>query len=219
MSPRVAIVSAFVAAAAALAFACSEDTIVLARLGAEKGDDGGSGSSSGTATRCASSNDCGQGSYCSKTTCNDQTGTCAPLPTDCQEVYGPVCGCDGIMYYSDCSRRENGIESTWPTDGTNNCPFDVAMYCGPETPCDGGAVCSQKFRGAPAPGPLPPDCPPDIPGFCWIVPFSCSTSQQGPDRYGACGPVGKQCMDLCQAVNNRTPYHQMHSSDCPPPLP
>ena len=38
----------------------------------------------------------------------DGTGVCERKPEVCAEIYEPVCGCDGVTYANDCSRRQMG---------------------------------------------------------------------------------------------------------------
>jgi hypothetical protein len=201
-------------AGAALAFGCTEDRIVLAHIAAES-DDGG-GSSSGTpALRCASIADCKSGFYCDKAACRDPAGTCTRMPVDCEGDHSPVCGCDGIIYYNDCLRRQRAIESK--EDG--ECPPDgtiAPVFCSSNTPCDGGAYCAEIFGGGGGPG---PDCPPDVHGTCWVLPQQCEPTPQGPSRFNVCGPAGALCVDSCHAIASGQPFRPAHPSDCPPPPP
>jgi hypothetical protein len=66
------------------------------------------------------SNDCGglqglqcqTGEYCHiEGACGaaDEIGECRAVPEACPEIYGPVCGCDGITYSNDCFAHGAGV--------------------------------------------------------------------------------------------------------------
>ena len=46
----------------------------------------------------------------------DQTGMCEAVPEVCTEEYVPVCGCNGLTYPNDCSRKRAGTAKV--KDGT-----------------------------------------------------------------------------------------------------
>jgi|GEM_PF-2858098 len=56
---------------------------------------------------------CGEGELClfeEGDICGwaDASGTCAPIPEACYEIYAPVCACDGNVYSNDCFAHANG---------------------------------------------------------------------------------------------------------------
>lgn len=72
-------------------------------------------------TTCSSSNDCGPGNFCEYVfaDCGEgQPGTCQPMraaPCDLCSAFvdGPVCGCDGQTYASECERQAAGASKLW----------------------------------------------------------------------------------------------------------
>ena len=87
---------------------------------------------------CTSNSDCAAGSFCQKPTgaCAG-TGTCAPEPQLCPDIFNPVCGCDGKTYSNACAASAAGAS----VGSTGACP--PVQTCGGflGTPCPGGGKC------------------------------------------------------------------------------
>jgi len=83
------------------------------------GGSGESGSATGTATgpggQACGEVMCGEGEYCDYggNGCGDfefDRATCMPLPEACDEIYQPVCGCDGQLYDNPCTANAAGVD-------------------------------------------------------------------------------------------------------------
>jgi hypothetical protein len=65
--------------------------------------------------RCASHYEtCPEGEYCREQKvgqCPNKKhfGVCAVKPTRCQDIYKPVCGCDGVTYTNACQAAAAGV--------------------------------------------------------------------------------------------------------------
>ena len=174
--------------------------------GAPPGGNGGSGlSGAGGAGACASTADCSDIELCVKATCSDASGHCELRPLTCGNESIPVCGCDGVTYWNDCLRRQNGTESMV----ANQCAQGAA-------PCGGPANGSCRMSRAVCAQLLPPGAPCGSgprPGVCWLLPDSCPTNS-GPERWQSCDPA-QRCGDMCGAMRMGGPFQRAQPGACP----
>lgn len=172
---------------------CQAETIITAsdRKAAEGGDDAG-------LFDCKNNDDCGDDEYCAKQGCDPETrGRCTLRPPGCGSEDQRVCGCDGVTYFNDCLRRQNGMGLR----AAQECDQDPLRCGGPdEVACPSGSECALFIRGRPPPPPL---CPVDLLGECWALPTECSSQPMGGDRYTPCGQVA--CLDLCSVIRTGIP--------------
>jgi hypothetical protein len=200
----IAISFAALAALASTTPSCTQESIVLATLPTT---DAGSPP---TPARCVDSTSCAAGTFCSKTTCSDATGTCELAPPVCdQQPENPVCGCDAITYYNDCLRQAAGIMASTPeacrSDSFTPCTTDGSLPC----PEPATQKCAVLISGGGKGG-----CPQGFPGTCWVVPQACPTTPDGTDRWDACNQ-SQYCVDTCDAIASGQPFRR--SDMCQPP--
>jgi hypothetical protein len=118
----------------------------------------------------------------------------------CNDQLAPVCGCDGVTYWNDCIRAQNGVPSSMDLP----CRTNEALACRAATDCPvAGASCARLI------GPSAP-CPPDVAGACWVLPPICPASSLLGPRLSlamvACVTRPGTCDDLCTAVRSEQPH-------------
>lgn len=149
------------------------------------GAQGGSGGTGGTAScggeaglTCESTRFCDfQPSFCGG---DDSLGVCTERPTNCVEIYEPVCGCDGNVYGNGCEANAAGVDINW---------------LGGCTPPGGHFACGVGF------------CPVDT-YYCRIVvsdiagwdnEYSCHPYPSGCGSTPSCGCMtAEPCGDICE---------------------
>jgi len=64
----------------------------------------------------------------------DETGTCEPIPQICNNLYAPVCGCNGVTYGNDCEAAAAGVS----IESVGECQ----QACTKDFDCNRGEVCT-----------------------------------------------------------------------------
>ncbi len=166
----------------------------------------GSAGSAGMAagTPCALDTDCSPGWNCEKPGCDAESGVCEPPPVFLPPEPLPVCGCDGITYWNDEIRRQNGVTLA----SIGECRA-TACSCDVGADCDGvsGASCSHLLASADQCG--------HGPGTCWVLPMQCMPTGD-PMKWRQCQPPNSPdppppCVDTCMAIRSEKPH-------APPPV-
>jgi hypothetical protein len=180
------------AIASCVLLGCAPTDIVVATLPAHR--DGGQEHT------CAADDDCHGDDFCSRDSCDDVTGHCERRPNFCDATTAPVCGCDGISYWNDCIRMQQGITAATPGE----CLVNALACTGPGT-CPHFASCARVFSSDKA-------CSPDASGACWQLPPACPPP--GVRRYVRCGDT-TSCDAACEAFRSEQPYQRLDSATCP----
>ena len=98
---------------------------------------------------------------------DDGTGICRTRPSDCNDLFAPVCGCDGLVYSNECDANAAGTD----VNAAGGCPLEPGQFsCGFRV-CDLGSTYCQRIgsdiggepdgfscNGIPASCPSPADC-------------------------------------------------------------
>jgi hypothetical protein len=100
---------------------------------------------------CFENEDCPADEYCNKPIGDcDGAGECAPVPDLCQDVWMPVCGCDGVTYSNGCYAHRVAVNVAYEGECPGGC-FDnddcaADEYClTPPAACDGPGECVPRL--------------------------------------------------------------------------
>jgi hypothetical protein len=167
---------------------CAPNDIVVATLPPHH--DGG------MERKCVDDDECHGDDFCARDSCDDVSGHCERRPNFCDATPSPVCGCDGVAYWSDCVRMQLGITAATPGE----CLVGGLACSGPGT-CPHGASCARVFK----------TCSPDGTGACWQLPSACPPPA-GP-HFVRCGD-STTCVTACEAFRTEEPYQRL-SGACP----
>ena len=167
--------------------------------GAPSGGTFSGGGFPGLPVTCAAATDCPSGWTCAKLDCATPTGVCQVRPLLCDGTVLPVCGCDGVTYWNDCLRQQNGV-----TAGMLGQCTRTALPCTQGSDCHvPGASCA-RLDPTPSGG-----CGTPGPGTCWVTPSDCATT--GPtaqaQAWMSCQQPGngqpqRTCTNTCEAIRS-----------------
>ena len=182
---------------------CDTNEVVIVTLASDAGSLGGSDAGPDDSA-CTSQAECGIDEYCRKATCDAPYGGCARRPTICDREPSPVCGCDGITYFNDCLRTQNGVAAATPGD----CTRETALRCGGRMAidCPASSFCAQLVLSG-------LECPVEPIGTCWVVPECDREAPRGGERFVPCGTQrdppnndDDECVDACTAIRSEAPH-------------
>jgi len=192
-APRALFVFAFM-------LGCATDTVVIAIERADAGDAGPSDAGAPDAAEggsgvalCSVDGDCGAGQLCERAGCDAPFGRCSARPVLCSDGAEPVCGCDGVTYYNDCTRLREGVSLRAAGEcGGNGAPCDAT------TPCANGGYCAYLAGSDSA-------CASLTRGACWLLPAQCGDGRFSGDRFAPCSDLDA-CVDACTAIKREVPH-------------
>lgn len=133
---------------------------------------------------------CPAGTFCDLEACgvDDRGGSCVAFPAGCENIYAPVCGCDGVSYANACESASVGSSVRYAGEcATGSCEAEDVMVIDPS--CDEAGI---HWNGS--------DCA-SWSGCCvgtgcgagWISIEQCRAAHRRCDRY--CGGwVGPTCL-------------------------
>lgn len=167
----------------------------------------GAGGSPYEPTPCESPDDCLPSWLCEKDECTDPVGWCVPpAPLFCPPEPMPVCGCDGVTYWNDCVRRQNGVQRR-----------DLGECSETASPCQSGEDCAVPGASCsrlPRQGNV---CSyPSQVGACWVLPAQCSPNFGDPPIWRECRPPDAPpapCVDTCLAILSERPHYRKHPGE------
>ncbi len=141
--------------------------------------------SGGCQSTCATSSDCGSGSYCSTAAgiclSAQAVGFCQPIPGTCPDVVMPVCGCDGKQYQNTCFAAQARVSVSANSTCSVTCGGPAMLTCSDkQTYCHyADGVCGFG----------------NVAGTCDAVPDDCSTATPG----AVCGCDNQTYGSRCDA--------------------
>lgn len=150
---------------------------------------------------CKGNAECAIDELCAMNSCDASQGTCRPRPFCDDEERVPVCGCDGMIYFTDCLRRQERIVATKPLS-------QCRTPCTTDRDCPVNARCGRVF----------PDwqlCSDTRQGVCWRLPSECGSNTRA--RYESCNGAADRCETLCRAVASGDPYYLSFGDSCASP--
>ncbi len=155
-------------------------------------------------TACTTKAECAPGWTCDRRGCDAPQGFCVPWPAICLPNPAPVCGCDGVTYWSDCIR----LQSEAVLAGPDQCRVTACT-------CEVGADCKVPYASCShllAPGEM---CGHGM-GNCWVLPPTCEPSADSK-MWHECKPpdagMVAKCVNTCDAIASEHSYAELRRGD------
>lgn len=144
----------------------------------------------GPGIECSDVDLCPQSHFCEKASCAALTGKCRPRPPFCPPDLVPVCGCNGVNYWNDCHRKQQGISS-------------LAQYeqCAEPFACGAGSACPDADAACALLLPSTSSCAAVPAGVCWFAPLHCPPPTQAEGSWESCAGAA-MCGGFCTAIHS-----------------
>jgi len=196
---------AFMLLGATAIVGCGTDVVVADVVEAGPLDGGGQ--------PCASMTDCPQGQFCDMPACGAAEGNCKSPPSTCAQDTTPfVCGCDGVLYFNDCTRQMAGVAATRDCATAPSLPCEDAATGNctttpPAFPCQDSMDCPPVASGviSVCGRVAGSDCTKVTPGLCTVLPTTCPTDNNPLISYASCDGI-HTCLNLCEAIAIGKPF-------------
>nr|AYM52521.1 hypothetical protein [Aetherobacter fasciculatus] len=173
------------------------------------GGEGGSASGStvtsgsGPSVACGAGDSCGAGFVCFKPGCDDKgsSGVCKPVAATAEAE--PVCGCDGVTYWSSRLAAASSQLIRAEAACTN---LAMPKRCSGE-----GSACNQaKGEVCAFPQLVCSNVAPDM-GTCWAMPPTCDGASTTARR---CEGGNTGCENLCQMIKSGKAFRSEGGGGC-----
>ena len=149
--------------------------------------------------------DCGAGAFCNfpmGSNCGrtDRGGQCMWIPTGCNRMYQPVCGCDGNNYDNPCIAYAAGVSVEHMGDCEAGCGIPDGRQCAQDEFClDRGPSCGQTRPEG---------------GTCEQITNACAEIYDP-----VCGCNDQTYGNLCELINAQVQLKAEGECQAPPPPP
>jgi hypothetical protein len=132
-------------------------------------------------------------------------GVCVLRPPQ-QDVYAPVCGCDGVTYWNEAVANAAGLSKR--ADNICAAAAPTTARCGglAGTVCAGFRRCNYQVESALACNAV------NRQGFCWGLPTNCPPTVT--ETMKACPGGGGGCRSFCEAIRNQEAFY-LDTMNCP----
>ena len=149
---------------------------------------------------CSDNGDCNITEFCEKASCDAPTGSCMLRPLTCTDVQAPVCDCDGVTFWNDCLRRQQGQLSAHTGECGNS-----GLTCGgiANLQCPSSyqnVACAMLYANAGMCAMMDPA------GVCWVLPPQCPAIVIGGNLRPCSNPSTGPCLATCEAIRNDATY-------------
>lgn len=136
------------------------------------------------------------GDYCKFAHCGDLSGTCTAIGP-VSKVYAPVCGCDGVTYWSASFAASLGVSLAHDEP----CLAPEGVACNIDSECGGSGLCVHDISGASG-----ASCASVGKGRCWKKPSETDCGATTLASGGSVQTCAGECKTRCQAIKDHSNF-------------